>query len=118
MDRAKTEDQRRFRRYAVSFPCLVRPGTRKATLESEIEAETRDVSSGGLFFVGSADWELGTEIACELNLPVKACPGSPVGIQCRGQVVRVVPQEDGRLGVGIIIRHYKFFHLQESEATS
>ncbi len=110
--KAKAEEQRRFRRYAVNFPCLVKPrGAREAAVLPELQSETYDVSRGGLFFVASADWKVGTAIECELRLPVNASAGRPVGIRCGGTIARVVPQEEGRVGVGATIKHYEFFHL-------
>ena len=77
----------------------------------ELQSETADVSKGGLFFAASADWKVGTEIECELRLPVMIFAGRPVGIRCRGTIARVVPQEEGRVGVGATITHYEFFRL-------
>jgi hypothetical protein len=101
------------RRYAVSFPCVIKPRKKRKTVEiSEIQAETQDVSSGGLFFLASSEWEIGTEIECELRLPVKAFGGRPIGILCRGKVARVVKKEGDRVGIGATIEHYEFFHVQ------
>lgn len=114
-----SEDQRRFRRYAVSFPCVVKPRKkRKSTEIPELRAETQDVSSGGIFFVASADWQIGTEIECELRLPVKALGGRPIGILCRGKVARIVKADDNRVGVGATIDHYEFFHITSGEKTA
>ena len=114
--KVSAEDQRRFRRYAVNFPCVVKPRKRrKSTEASELHAETQDVSSGGIFFVASAEWQIGTEIECELRLPVKAFGGRPIGILCRGKVARIVKADDNRVGVGATIDHYEFFHVTNDD---
>ena len=110
--RAKANEQRRFRRYAMNFPCLVKPrGARLPAVLPELQAETKDVSSGGLFFVGAANWEVGTAIECELHLPLRAFSGRQVAIRCRGRVARLVPQQDGSVGIGATIENYDFSRL-------
>jgi hypothetical protein len=114
--KASSEDQRRFRRYAVNFPCVVKPRKKRKAVEgAELEAETQDVSSGGLFFLATSNWEIGTEIECELRLPVKAFGGRPIGILCRGKVARIVSKDGDRVGVGATIEHYEFFHVNNGE---
>lgn len=114
--KVSAEDQRRFRRYAVNFPCVVKPRKKRKAVEvAEFQAETQDVSSGGLFFLASTEWEIGTEIECELRLPVKAFGGRPIGIHCRGKVARVVQQDGNRVGIGATIDHYEFFHVTNDE---
>jgi len=111
---AKAQDQRRFRRYAVNFPCVVKPhGAHGEDTSQQYYGETKDVSSCGLFFVASADWKVGAEIDCELLLPLKAFAGRSIVIRCRGKVARVVRQEGGRVGVGATIESYKFLHLKK-----
>ncbi len=110
-------DQRRFHRYGVSFPCTVRlakkRNSHKAPVETAIEAETKDVSTGGLYFEASADWKVGTEIECLLYLPVKACGEQPVAIRCRGEIARVTQKAPGSIGVGATIKRFEFQHLEK-----
>jgi hypothetical protein len=75
--------------------------------------ETRDVSSGGLFFVASAELAVGTAINFEFDIPAGVGP-KPVKVQCQGVIARVVPQADGRIGIGATIDHYKFFPLTKA----
>jgi hypothetical protein len=108
------EDQRRFRRYSVNFPCTIRPRkAKKNTATNPLLAETRDVSSGGFFFSVSAEWAIGTEIECELRLPVKAFGGTPIGIFCRGKIARQTESDEGKIGYGATIDHYEFFHVRD-----
>jgi hypothetical protein len=108
LGQATSPDQRRFRRYGVKLPCRVKPrASRKSAVLPELEVETLDVSGGGLFFVASAELTIGTAIELELDLPAHVVP-RPVRIRCRGTITRVVPQEEGRIGIGATIDHYKF----------
>jgi hypothetical protein len=107
MDQAASPDQRRYRRYGVKLPCRVKPrAPHKGAILPVLEVETRDVSRGGLFFLTSAELTTGTAIEFELDLPAHVV-GRPVRIRCRGTITRVVPQEEGRIGVGASIDHYK-----------
>ncbi len=112
-------DQRRFHRYGVNFPCTVRPvrkrkGSKPHVLTATaIEAETKDVSTGGFYFEVSADWKVGTEIECTIRLPVKAFGGQPVAIRCRGKIARVTKKDPGSIGVGATIEQFEFQHLEK-----
>ena len=107
-DQASLPNQRRFRRYDVKIPCRVKSRvSRKSAALPELEVETLDVSSGGLFFLTSAEWTIGTAIEFELDLTALVLP-RPIRIRCRGKITRIVPQEDGRMGVGATIDHYEF----------
>ena len=109
-------EQRRFRRYALSFPCLIHPKEkRKKSSELGIKVETRDISKGGLYFVASADLKVGTEIHCTLELPLQIFGGRNVGIRCRGKIVRLVPQPEGRIGVGASIESFQFVDVKKAQ---
>jgi hypothetical protein len=115
LESTQTREQRRFHRYAVNLNCLVKlKGGRKAKALPEITAETKDVSSGGFFFVTSGEWKLGTELDCTLRLPIKAFGGQPVEIRCRGKVTRIVLQEGGGMGIGATIEHYEFTRINDN----
>ena len=105
--KATSRDQRRFRRYDIKLPCRVKPrASRKSATLPELEVETLDVSSGGLFFVASAELAIGSAIELELDLPA-LLKGRSTKIQCRGTITRIVPQKEGRIGVGATIDNYK-----------
>ena len=110
-------DQRRFHRYAVNFPCMVRPAKKrkshKAPVETAIEAETKDVSTGGLYFEASADWKVGTEIECLLHLPAKVTGRQLISIRCRGKIARVTQKAPGIIGVGATIEQSEFQYLEK-----
>ena len=99
----------------MKLPCRVKPrASRKSAALPELETETVDVSGGGLFFLASAQWTIGTAIEFDLDLPAHV-GRSPVGIRCRGIISRVIPQEGGRIGVGATIDHYKISTLKEDK---
>lgn len=111
-------DQRKFRRFGVKLSCRVKPkGPRKGELTQELEVETQDVSRGGMFFLTSTDLMIGTSIEFELDLPALVA-GSPARIRCKGTVTRVVPQEEGRVGIGATIDHYKISPIVASSRKS
>ena len=116
-------DQRRFQRYGVNFPCTVRPvhkhkGTKSSWgTATAIESETKDVSTGGLYFEASSDWKVGTEIECLLQLPVKAFGRQPVAIRCRGKIARVTQKAPGIIGVGATIEQSEFQYLEKNDAS-
>jgi len=91
----------------VKLPCRVKPqASRQSATLPELEVETLDVSSGGLFFVSSSELTIGSAIEFELDLPALVV-GRSTKIRCRGTITRIVPQEKGRIGVGATIDHYK-----------
>jgi c-di-GMP-binding flagellar brake protein YcgR len=100
-------DQRRFRRFGVKLPCRVKArSARRGAAASELEVETQDVSRGGMFFLTSSGLSIGTVIEFELDLP-ELVAGSAARIRCRGTVTRVVPKEEGQVGIGATIDHYR-----------
>ncbi len=107
-------ESRQFRRFSIHAPCLVRSSrahTKKKV--SPIVAETRDISRGGLCFEASAEWNIGTEFQCAIELPLEISPDGIVKLQCRCKVVRVVRLENNRIEVGATIEHYTCSYPQE-----
>ena len=111
-----TADQRRSRRYGVQFPCVVSPKEgRKKSPKPSIEVKTKDVSKGGLYFVASVDWKVGTAVECVIELPLEVFGGQRRAIRCRGKIARLVPETDGRIGVGVTIDTFQFIELEKAE---
>jgi|SRR5579883_734802 len=102
-------EQRRSRRFLVNVPCLVKSSRLKkqAPPSSPVPAETVDISRSGLSFLCQAEWKVGTEIECEIELPREFTRRGPVKIHCRGKVVRVVP-EGANIRVGARIEHFSY----------
>jgi hypothetical protein len=114
MNQPTSSNQRRFRRYGVKLPCRVKPReSQESAGLPELEGETLDVSSGGMFFLASAGWTVGTAIEFELDLPTPVVR-KPVKIRCQGTITRLVPQEGGRMGIGATIDHYKISSVSKA----
>lgn len=73
----------------------------------ERQAETRDVSFRGLYFLTENGVEVGSQIEFVLTLPKQITLATDVHIHCTGLVVRVEPNE-GRTGVAAQIERYEF----------
>lgn len=102
-------DTRRYRRFSVQVPCVVRPSRSRARLhDTPIAAETKDISKGGICFVVEEGWKVGMVFQCVLKLRIDPFSLEPVEIQCRGKIVRVIGQESGRYEIGATIDHYTY----------
>ncbi len=88
-------DRRRARRFRVELRVEWDHGT----------GITRDVSVGGVFFVTQQLCSPGDCIECTLVFE-HLDPDHPVRLHCRGQVVRVEP-DDGHMGVAVAITAYR-----------
>jgi hypothetical protein len=102
------KEQRRFRRYSVSFPCEVKSAKQSG---KRISTTTQDVSCGGLYFSVPTEWEIGTPVEFVLYLPLKAAGSKPVALRCQGKVARIVEREEQRYGIGATIERFEFIHL-------
>ncbi len=80
---------------------------------STVPGETRNMSAGGLYFTAVAEWTVGSEVECLIQLPVKTFGGRPVGIRCRGKIARIESLEQGGIGVGATIEHFEFLHMEK-----
>jgi len=74
----------------------------------EVDASTRDVSYRGLYFLADANFEIGGEIEFVIILPQQVTQSGDVNIRCLGEVVRVEPTENGRVGIAAKIARYEF----------
>jgi hypothetical protein len=98
-------DRREARRFTMSLPMRV------LSLESEgreLSACTRDLSYRGLYFLADANFKIGSEIDFVITLPEQVTQASDVNIRCQGQIVRVEPTENGRVGIAAKIDRYEF----------
>ena len=93
-------------RSAVRFPLRL-PVAVKDGLD-EHQAETQNISSGGVLFAVDAEMKVGTEIEFAIAMPSEVL-GAPtdVLVNCVGRVVRC-SQEAGRRTVAAIIDEYRF----------
>jgi len=82
----------------------------------ELKASTRDVSYRGLYFLSEARFVDGSEIDFILTLPQQMISAGDVNIRCHGQVVRVEPTDNGKMGVAARIDRYEFVPVRASAA--
>jgi PilZ domain len=95
-------DRREARRFTMTLPLQVMSGA-----DSEVRTQTRDVSYRGLYFFTEKHFRAGNAIEFVITLP-EDVTGGDVKIKCQGEIVRVDPGENGRLGVAAKIAHYEF----------
>jgi hypothetical protein len=98
-------ERREARRFTMSLPMRVLP---REAQGRELEVYTRDVSYRGLYFLSAANFEIGGEIEFVITLPQQVTQSGDVNIRCVGEVVRVEPTENGRVGIAAKITRYEF----------
>ncbi len=98
-------ERREARRFTMSLPMRVLPREVKGR---ELDAHTRDVSYRGLYFLADAKFEIGSEIEFVITLPQQVTQSGNVNIRCLGEVVRIEPTENGRVGIAAKIARYEF----------
>lgn len=108
--RAKSaREKRRFPRYAVNLPCLVKALRAPQGPEGlEIHTMTKNISRGGLYFAAAVDWKVGIPVECVMQLPSQAFGDQPKKIRSQGKIVRTVPEEGG-IGIGASIERFEFY---------
>jgi len=62
----------------------------------------------GLYFLTEANFEVGSEIEFVITLPQQVNQPGDVNIRCLGEVVRIEPTENGRVGIAAKIARYEF----------
>ena len=98
-------ERREARRFTMTLPLRVLSHQPQSP---EFTAHTRDVSYRGLYFLAEAGFDLGSEIEFVITLPQQVTQSTDVNIRCRGQIVRVEPESNGRIGVAAKIDRYEF----------
>ena len=98
-------ERREARRFTMSLPLRVLP---REDTGREVDANTRDVSYRGLYFLTDADFKVGSEIEFVIILPQQVTQSGDVNIRCLGEVVRIEPTENGRVGIAAKIARYEF----------
>jgi len=110
---ADGEERREARRFTMSLPMRVLPREAKG---NELDAHTRDLSYRGLYFLTDAKFEIGNEIEFVITLPQQMTQAGDVNIRCLGEVVRIEPTENGRVGIAAKIARYEFVPVAATAA--
>jgi hypothetical protein len=98
-----SEELRSAVRFPIKLPVQVKPGAGR-----QCEAETRNISAGGVMFYASADMEVGSRIEFSIAMPAEVLgTAADVKVRCTGRVVRC-SQEGGRRAVAAVIDEYRF----------
>ena len=98
-------ERREARRFTMTLPLRVLPRDSEG---HELDAQTRDLSYRGLYFLADADFEVGSEIDFVITLPEQVTQSTDVNIRCQGRIVRVEPTDNGRVGIAAKIARYEF----------
>jgi PilZ domain len=106
-------ERREARRFNMTLPLRVLPRNSKG---SELAAHTRDVSYRGLYFLADGKFDIGGEIDFVITLPEQVTQSGDVNIRCQGQIVRVEPTENGRVGIAAKIERYEFLPAANAAA--
>jgi len=104
MTRAReSEDLRSAIRFPIKLPVEVR-----AEEAAKLQAETKDISAGGVLFYMDTAMAVGSSIEFNISLPA-AVLGTPsdVNVLCVGRVVRC-SLEGSRRAVAAVIDEYRF----------
>lgn len=95
-------------RSAVRFP--LRLPVSVHALESDFQAETKDISAGGVLLYLDQVVSVGTTIDFTIQMPAGVIgTDRDVVVNCVGRVVRCSP-EGGRYAVAAVIDEYGFEH--------
>lgn len=93
-------------RNAVRFPLQLTVALKTPT--AEYEAETRDISAGGILFFTEAEIEVGSAVAFTIRMPGEVLGSAgDVLVECEGRVVRCSEEGSGRM-VAVAIDEYRF----------
>jgi c-di-GMP-binding flagellar brake protein YcgR len=98
-------ERREARRFNMNLPLRVLPREAKGR---ELNAQTRDLSYQGLYFLAEADFQIGNDIDFVITLPQQVTQSDDVNIRCQGKIVRVETTENGRIGIAAKITRYEF----------
>ncbi len=93
-------------RNAVRFPLHLSVALRTPT--EEYQAETRDISAGGILFFTQAEIAVGSLVQFTIRMPGETLGAAEdVLVECDGRVVRSSAEGSGRI-VAVAIDEYRF----------
>jgi len=93
-------------RNAVRFPLHLSVALKTPT--EEYQAETRDISAGGILFFTEAEIAVGSVVEFTIRMPGETLGADEdVFVKCEGRVVRSSPEQSGRM-VAVVIDEYRF----------
>jgi hypothetical protein len=102
---ATKPDQRTSRRFSLKLPVSIRCANGEIR---EVPAETRDVSSEGVFFYTGSTLQEGERVEFTLTLPPEITLTDSIRVRCQGRIVRVDADARAQAGIAAIIEQYDF----------
>lgn len=103
---AGISERRKSQRFDLTLPIHV---IRLSEKSVSLVGRTRDVSSGGAYFLLNADVDAGTPIEFFVTLQGGLSSVSKVRLRCLGRVTRAERMgEEGHLGIAATIDRYQF----------
>ena len=107
----RTNERRSARRFGAQLPLLVRWVTGGTV--SEAIAESRNVSSGGLYFLAPKGIEDASPIEIVMTLPHTMTRAGPIRVRCRARIQRTEGQPGNSVAVAVRIESYEFLRRNE-----
>jgi len=107
-------EQRKSRRFLIQLPLIVRWANENGV--GEAEAETQDVSSGGLRFDLFQTLKSGSAVEILMTLPHQLTNAGPVRVRCTGRVVRTSHNGSDKVEVAAAIQRFLFIRDEENAA--
>jgi hypothetical protein len=107
-------NRRKSQRFLIQLPLVVR--WTDGTSIGEAEAQTQDVSSGGVRFNISQAPKTNSAIEILMALPRQLTNAGPVRVRCRGQVVRTNAKSSEEIEVVAEIERFQFVRDEENVA--
>jgi hypothetical protein len=95
-------ERRQHPRYALQLPVVISAGTQ------QLQAVTRDVGAGGIFFYTSEWPVLNPTIEFKMVFPAQLTLSDTMRAICRGTVVRKEEAPDGRTCIAATIDSFQF----------
>ena len=99
------KEKRAARRFALRIPVSI---ARAEDTEYSESAEIRDVSARGICLYLDSPIEQGSPIGFTLTLPPEITLTESIRVQCKGRVVRVEDNAEGKMAVAAVIEEYEF----------
>jgi hypothetical protein len=95
-------EKRSTRRFSLELPIKLVDQTREVAT-----AQTRDVSSRGVYLYLDSEIAEGVPLEFVMTLPTEITLSDPIRVRCSGRVLRVEKQNE-RQGVAVSIDRYDF----------